>query len=604
MIKYKHLLFLILLALLLRAPSFLFRGYPDSDELRYFTESLSVYNNVSGGWEIDPIDRGKLFFVILQAPVSGILYSLTGNTALSASLFPFLCSILFVAFFYLLGYRMYGRDTAFWVGLVSAVIPYLSYYAGMMYTHTFFTYFLLLGAWLLYLYFESGSRKLLLAACIVLALLLKIRIEGIGVYLAAVYLVLLEFRRRTETRETGRRGLLSLAAILVICPLTVLLMFKGIAALMIAPQQGSSAATGVLLGKALGNLARKLSALYGLRLPGGFLESDKLDYLLHNFYLVPYAAATVAYDALKTLFILPTRVIPPLLFIFLGVSLLAGPSGSRAGRLIEKLFVLSFLVSLIYPLAYLLAHSRYIYLALPAAILFIAKGIRRLEQSLDEKLSWKIRFLTPKVLLSFLILAYVGTAYYFLQIGFLLKNRPLVVVFASQQSVSGPMGEVVAWINDRYGEKKMAVMGLYFHTAFLRNKERVDFPVEVKNVDGEWLPQPLSLEKTLELLRDRGEALLVLSKNQVFGPKAGTHGAPDYFAMSMARNTGFTDESLELMRDSRARDSAYQLRELQGLMDGTVQVPGLDLVRTFDFQATGDTVMVFFYRAQAGPADP
>jgi len=596
MFKNKNLLFLISVAIIIRLPFFLFHGEPAGDEFGYFEEALGFIRSWQDGWSISPVYQSKLFFIILQAPVVGLLYSITGNVPLSVSVFPFLCSVLFVAFFYYFAEKLYGKDTAFWAGFICALMPFTVFYSSSMLTHLFFIYFFILGGFFLYRYLETRRMVFLLIGCVLLALLFKIRVEGYGVYLIAAYIIIDQYRKNKEEVEKNRRNFAKVVGIIIICPLTVYFVFWVVAASFLDSAGQATSVSNVLIGKALGNLSKKIYALYNVEFPGGFLKSNKFDYLIHNFYLVPYVVIHLGYEVLKTVFILPSRVIPPLFFIFLGLSYLGDSEGHHSTCQIEKFFLLSLLTVLIYPLIYFLSHSRYVYLVVPVAILFMSKGINKLEILLNERSLWKRKFITPRSLIALLIFCYLSAGYYYLEVGSLLKDKPPSILSARQKSGDVSIDKLITWVNKEFAGKNIPVMGMRDWMIYLENKENLDFPPKVKYVDGQWKTMPISFNETMDLLKGRQEALLVIFKSSVFDGQSLRERKRDYFKESLEKNLGFHDEGLELMRDPTESEPTHYFQEFKGLMNGTTVVPGLSLIKTFEVSETEDTINVFLYQ--------
>jgi 4-amino-4-deoxy-L-arabinose transferase-like glycosyltransferase len=577
-------LFLLVLALVIRLPFFLTRGEPGGDEIIYFGQSLSIFRVADlSGYHVYGNYYGKIFFVLLQAPFSSLVFLLTGNVTLSASFFPFISSLLFIILYYYFVKKLYGEVTAYWAGLIMACLPFMVYYSASMLSHTFFIYIFILGCLFLLKHLEDRKYLSLLVACFILAFLCKIRVEGFVIYLLAAIVVFYEtWKTGTEVNDY-RKKVLSTGLILVSVPLLISVSSELLTVYFFGPPDRSF--QNFAAGKALGFLSYKLSTMFGVKFPGGFLKSNKLDYLLENYHLVPYVLLIVFYDTMKTLFVIPARLIPPLLFIFLGV-VLAGKAEkkSRQVQVIERICLLSLLTVLIYPLLMFLSHSRYIYIYVPVLVLFIAKGLKVVEDFVSEKLAWKKKQFSSKMLLTILVLLYFSTFYFIM----------LVPIFKNWNSIKAT-NIVAETIQKDFGLKKMPIMSM-IGLPFDRNHDVLYFPYKISNREGVWgYWTPVSLEETVGILKKREEALLILSRKMVSGESAAPETPRDYFAESFSRDLGFDDEGLELMRPKNAA-SKDLYSEFRPIITGEETVPGLSLVRILPDLASGDSIYIFRYQ--------
>ena len=574
MFKDKQLLFLLLLAFLLRLPFLVFRSEPSGDELRYLAESFRVFNLEALRGYLHLVDYDKVFFIGVLSPFSSLVYALSGDLTLSASLFPFILSLLFVWLFYNFTSRLYGKDTAFWAGFLCAALPSVVYYSAYSLTNPFYAFFFVLGSFFLWRYLNQWKTTDLVICFLILISLGKIRIEGLGILFFGVYTVFAAYHRK----EGEKRGYLKITAVIFVSTVLLFTFYRLLALRIfgISPLSSYSA----LLGKSLGYLTLKLNSLMNVSTPGGFLQGDKLSYLAHNPHLVFYAGLSIAYDVLKTLFIIPGRLFPPLLFLFLGyVFFQREHQADEPVRSLERFFLLSLLTILIYPVFWF-SCSRFAYLLVPVLLFFLAKGVEFYESALAHRLGgaqfrWRVR-----LVLGLGILAYLTF--------FLVQ---LIIPQVKHKQATDPLKPVAEWLITEFGDEEVAVLS-WSELGSRINKEQLNFPIKVENVRGQWREMPVSLDETLKMLQARGNTLLVLSHQEVFGAP---QGAGDYFEKSAAINLPFiNDESIENMRDRSYRDSPYYLQEFKALLDGTLEVKGLSLLKVIETGPGGDTYYIFF----------
>ncbi len=590
---WTDLLVLAVIAALIRLPLLLLRGQPAGDEIRYLSACFKLFRVDQLEGYLHLVDYDKVFFILATSPFVNLIDLISGNLVLSAGLTAFAAGVFFVVFYaYVVG-RWYGRRTGWWVGLLAASIPAMVADSVQLVSHTFYVYFFVFAVFMMWKYLRGASTAALVAASLAFASLAKIRFEGIGLFL--LFLIVLWQVRRTEG-ESGAAALKNLWPAIG-AGVLALLVYRGLSAWIYGSFTGGGLEQ--LFRNSLGLLSNKLRVLFEMTTPGGFLQQNKLEYLLSNPGLVFYSALAVGYDLLKTILILPGRLIPPLLFVFAGVAF-AGKGDSYwekgENRAVRAFCLLSLLTILAYPLMWF-ASSRFVILVVPVGILFIGLGLGKFELKMERRWSSRARLFSPRIVLSTALLVYM------------LFLDAQIVVPKIRAAGRGPVVSPAAqWIKTNYGRSDMPVMGRGDWLAGL-GLDYVALPLKTEHHDGYWRAVPISIDETVEIMRGRGKALLVLARSMVIGQsgKGGESGEDHssyYFSESAARNLPFTDESLENMEWYRTQPKAFLFQQFRPLIEGRLEVPGLELVKKIPVGERQDTVYVFQYLKPLSRANP
>ncbi len=580
----KKLFFLLALALLLRLPFLLMRGAPASDELSYFAQILHLLDIAHLESLYRFVSYDKPVFLLVNAPAVGLVYVLTGNPIWAVSWFPFLLNLLSVWLVYHLVSRLYDERTGLWAGLVWACLPVLVKRSANLSPESFYLFLMLLGLVFLHRALQSGRLRWLTTAALALACLGRVRPEGFGLFL--VVLILLIMARRNNQLGTvtlGRTLLVFGLAALVALIVPSLIMLASFGSPTEAYYQG-------VAGKILGKLTLKLNHLFGLRTAGGLLSGNHLQYLLHNFHLVPAVAAVLIYDTLKTVFVLPTRLFPPLLLIFLSAVLFRGRNPGPETKFVEKALLISLVFLLAYPLLFFLSHSRYVFHYIPVLTVFIAVGITAVE----DRLSRFRLGLSPSFLLGGLICSYFALFYFVIYVP---KFRDRTEAVERDRPVR-------AWLAREFDSRPQAVMSepsLPFHINKLESMPARDISLR----DGLWgYWEPLSLENTLARMRQEGIRTLVVS-TRLRDKNAAE--PPDYFALTGFQIMGDGDEGLEMLRSpdgsTRERRCDNFYAEFIGLIDHSISPARLSLRESIPFDCGRDTLLIFDYASDGDSLD-
>ena len=566
----------MLLAAAFRLPYLLLRGAPAADEVRYYAESLALFNIERHQDYLQLVDFDKVFFIIVTAPFSVLIHFMGGSPALAVSLFPFIAGILFIPLIFRLTEKLAGGGPAFWAGLVWAGLPSTVYYSAYSVPHTFYAYFFVLGCLLYLNYLQTGSRNYLIAATGVLFSLSKIRIEGLIVFL--IFITVLVFKDRSDGALPRK---ICLDAALVCGVVAALWMiYHGISLLIFGTARGSGYS--LLIRKSLGYLTLKIDSLFAVRTPGGFMQGSKLIYMLENPRLVALALTAILYDLLKTIFILPSRLIPPLFLPFLGLAFSGWKETSREAKSTVIFMTASLASILVYPLFWF-STSRFAYLIVPVGVFFIARGISSAESLIDTARGTAGGIFSSRRLLSSLTIIYL-----------VFLNLPLVAIglTASGQATKPDYEPVRKWLGMNLKDKKVAIM-CWGDLAFALNTDFIQFPINVDRVIGKWQPVPVKLDDVVGLLDQRQNALVVVSRSEL-SYQGSAKDRNDYLKQSANLNLQFYgDEGLDDMGERNELGSSFFLRDFLPLIQGQQTFPGLNLVGTAKASGSEEIYYIF-----------
>jgi len=573
----RPVLYLIILGFLLRLPFFLLRGDVSDDELNYFIQILHLMD-ISHFQSLSQfINYDKPLFVLLNAPVVGLLYLLTHNSIWSVAIFPFLLSLVSIALVFHLASKLYDERVGFWAGLIWACLPSLVKSSPYLAPHAYYAYLFLFSFYLLLRSLETGKDRYLISSALIFAGLGRVRPEGIGVFISALLFLILSARKKKFPHLfVGKTALLFGASFIVMFILPKLVFIA-----TFGPPKATylQAVTGKILGK----LALKLKYLFELSTPGGFVAANKIEYLVRNFYLVPYIAAVLLYDTLKTVFILPVRLVPPLLFLFLGALFFRSEDEKPETELIVKIMLASLLLLLAYPLIFFLSHSRYIFSCLPVLIIFIAVGF----STVEKKLALSGMRLKPRLLLESCFFCYLALFYF------------VIYVPMFQQRDKLKNTAVREWVNKEFSNGPRAVMStleLPFHV----NMNFYSPQAEISFRDGQWgYFERISLNKTLTSMRLLGITTLVIS-TAIRNKK--TTAELDYFATTAFQIMGDGDEGLEMLRDHSyiggiKHGEDFYLDYIK-LINSNNYPDGLTFQEIIPYNNFTDTLFIFRYDSQ------
>ncbi|MFH1069952.1 MAG: hypothetical protein V1794_10080 [Candidatus Glassbacteria bacterium] len=528
--------------------------------MRYFAESLTLFNIEGYRGYLHFADYDKVFFILVNAPFSALIHLLGGSPALAMGLFPFFASLAFLLLIYWFIEKIGGERTAFWAGLVWAGLPSAVYYAADTAPHTFFIYFFILGCSLFYQYSETRKKIYLIFAASILFSLSKIRMDGLVIFVIFLaVLVYAERRAGLKNREIAGSVMLAGAVAVVLW-----LVYRSISTQIFGSGRGAD--YGQLVRLSLGYLTSKIDALFGVGTPGGFFEGNKLKYVVENPGLVFLVLLSATYDVLKTLLIVPFRLFPPLLLPFIGLAV--GGIGLRdeKARIMLIFMALSLISILIYPLLWFSA-SRFAYLFVPVAIIVIAGGYSRAEEMIDNTRRKVGSFLSGRRILTVLTIVY-----------FVFLNLQLVAAAMKSERDSAASYEPVReWLQKNFGDREIAIM-CWSDIAPALGRGFIQFPIKVGRIDGKWRPLPISLSDVESLMNEKGNMLVIVSKEELYG-KTYSGEEIDYFARSVAVNFPFIgDEGLENMDPRNRLGSVYFLQEFRLLVEGNIAVAGLTFV--------------------------
>ncbi len=592
MLRDKRFWFLLFLTVLLRLPTFLFRGAPSGDESNYFDQALDLISHGPGWQGVESVQAApKLLFILLNAPSVWSVYSLTHNAGLSAAVLPFLISIAGLLAVYVVGRRLYGPAGAYWAGLLYAVMPSIAFHSSVMTAEQMYVFFYLVGLILLGNYLAEGKKGQLIAVMLLFAALCKVRPEGIVIFALSLALVSARCWKASPVGTGVIRSIIGVVTVSTICFLGSNLFFafltrSGLVPISPGPGIGS------FPGHILGNLGRRVTSMFGVGLPGGLTASgNKLGYIMENWRIVSLASVLVLYDVLKTVLILPTRIIPPAFFLFLGLSCAYDEPRPSHLRYLEVFILSSSLMILFYPVLFQLSFSRYMFILTPIAVFLGARGLVVLEKRMTlHPAVWLGKHI--RTILTVSILLYVVTGFYFLQAGALYREGA-GTVFANQGEMSRNRNKsmLVEQLRQGYSGKNITVMGEGDWWHRLEGVNKSLFPFRVGLVDGLWVTLPLSSEDVMDSLSAKKPALLVLSRSQ-FYPVV-RPGVTNYFRKSLSLNLGDGDEGLEIMRPPEENDNYSIYKNLKFIWDGDSLSVGLRLVETVASPDDPDSLKVF-----------
>jgi hypothetical protein len=588
--SWQDLVLLMSIAVLIRLPLLLLRGQPAGDEIRYLSACFKLFRIDQLDGYLHLVDYDKVFFIVASSPFVNLINMLSGNIMLSAGLTAFAAGVIFVAFYAYVASRWYGRRAGWWVGLLAAGIPAMVSDSVLLLSHTFYVYFFVVAAYLLWRYLRVRSTSSLVIASLAFASLARIRFEGIGVFLLFLFIVWW-FRRAEE--ESGAEALKKLWPAFGV-GVIALLGFRCLSAWIFGSFTGGGLSQ--LFGNSLGYLSNKLRVLFDMPTPGGFLQQNKLDYLLSNPELAFYGMLAIVYDMLKTILILPGRLIPAFLFVFVGIAFSGNQNHcwtKSENRAVRALYLLSLLTILVYPLMWF-ASSRFVILIVPVGILFIGLGLEKVEMKLERWWRWRGKIFSPRMVLSTGMLIFM-----------LFFDAQIIVPKIRTADSEVEVNPVVKWIKTNYGQSDMPVMGKVSWLADI-GLDYVALPLRTKHQDGYWRAVPISIDETVGIMRSHGKALLIVTRSQVIGlsgNSARDHSSY-YFSQSAARNLPFTDESLENMEWFRTQPKAFLFQQFKPLLQGEPEVPGLELVKKIPIGGQQDTVYIFQYTkmSEANPS--
>ena len=121
----------------------------------------------------------------------------------------------------------------------------------------------------------------------------------------------------------------------------------------------------------------------------------------------------------------------------------------------------------------------------------------------------------------------------------------------------------------------------------------IQFPIKVDRANGKWQPVPVKLADVAGLLAPRQNALVVVSRGQLFDQDIGK-GRNDYLRQSVNLNLPFYgDEGLEDMGERNELGSSFFLRDFLPLVQGQQTFPGLKLVATVKASDMAETYYIF-----------
>jgi len=555
--KNKKIALLILLAATFRLPFFILRTGPHGDELRYYAESLTLFNIEGYRSYLNLADFDKVFFIMVNAPFTALIHLLGGSQALAMGFFPFIASLVFVFLMYRFIEKISSVRTAFWAGLICAGLPSAVYYSAYAVLHTFFVYFFMLGCLLFYQYIKTRKRIYLVIAASILFSLSKIRMEGLVVF--AIFLALLVYAERRaglKNREIAGSAMLAGAVAVVLW-----LVYRGISTQIF--ESGRGADYGQLVRLSLGYLTSKIEALFGAGTPGGFLEGGKLDYVLENPGLVFLVLLSATYDVLKTLFIVPFRLFPPLLLPFFGLAFSGLGLRDEKARIMFIFMMLSLLSIFIYPLLWFSA-SRFAYLFVPVAVILIAVGFSRAEELIDNTHRKVGSFLSGRRILTLSTIVY-----------FAFLNLQLVAASKKSEMDSAVSYEPVReWLQKNFGDRQITIM-CWSDMALAIGRDFVQFPFRVERIDGKWRSLPISINEVASIMREKGNVLVIVSENELYG-RTNAETNYDYFSRSLAFNFPFLmDEGLENMDLRNRLGSRFYLQEFRNIIEKQISISGV-----------------------------
>ncbi len=572
---------LALTAIALRLPLLLQKGYPASDEAGYLAACFKLFGVEAFEGRLNIVDYDKVFFFLVLSPFVNLAYWLTGSFQLTASSVALTLSVLFVLLFYYVTCRIYGRTAGWWAGLLSAVLPAMIMKSSSLLTHQFYVFFFVLAIFMMWRYLQEGKNSCLVLSGIFFISIARVRFEGILVFCA--FMVVYWWTMRV--RQVSFRNQLKQLGMLAGCALVMLIIYR----LVSETLYGSLSKGGYerLFSLSLGYLSNKLRVLFNTPTPGGLLEADKLEYALNHLDVIGLAVLAVLYDLLKTIFIIPVRLIPPLLFPMLGFAIL-GYSGREARSMPQKavdaVCLLSLLSILIYPVFWFSA-SRFAFLLVPVMILFIARGLAVAEVNLRGWFSAKRKKYSARALLAAPVLIYI----------MFINIQIFVPVVRGEERVDH-FREPVEWINSRFEDSDLPVLGLGDWIARL-DLRYIRLPMRTEHQDGYWKAVPISIEETLQMMRNEGEALLVLVHGQVIQVQQASsiNHSNMYFSESARCILPFNDEDLENMEWFRTQQKSNLYQGFQPLLRGEMEFPGLSLAGTIG-SGLGK-VYVYHYKA-------
>ncbi len=534
----------------------------------------------------------KLLFIIINAPVVNFFYKVTGNAGLSVAILPLLLSIAGLFAVYELGRRLYGIRGAYWAGLVYAVMPYLVLQSSLMHAEQYYIVFYLFGALMLNSYLRSRKTSVLILTMSWFAAICKVRPEGIIIFFIALVSIITWSLKERE-HEPGRKNeWLRTAFLSTACLVFINLFFMLIVEFDIVKVDAGSISS-AYSGKILGSLARRITSLFNIALPGGLTNTgNKFGYLMDNWQVVFLAGLAWSYDILKTVFILPTRVVPPLILVFCGMALADKESRDPDVRFTERFLLASLLLILFFPVIYLLSFSRYMYIISPVAVFLAARGLSFLERRFASPDGLRWRLLTPSTIITCIIILYVSTGFYLLQAGDFLR-RGAATVFSNEYQENGKRNtvELVKWLGENYSGNQVALMGEGEWWHMVEGMNTLRFPYRMGNVNGIWRVLPVSSAAVLDTLRNNSPALMVLARSQFFQIRRA--GSKNYFNESLSRNLAYSDDGLELMRPAEENDPIFIFQELSSFWETDSMPDSFKLLRIIAAPEDQDTIKVF-----------
>lgn len=370
--RTKDLIFILLLALTIRLVYIYYNFSLGGDEVKHTAMAISIWQGGVFSGFFHPIDLPRLFLLIFISPWISLTYLITKDVMLAAGITPFLFGTAVVLIIYQICFRLYDRKTAIWAGVLASLFPPLVLQSSRLLPEIYYLFCICYGILFLVYFFEKRTLINMFLASLFFAMAARMHIEGNLVFLLLVVYVLYEACKWKRGGLIPPRSLVFMAAVMFGTLLTIMLVELIVAIKVIhVPRSSSSALIGILLGK----VVHRLQTLFLVKTPGGFLQSNPFQYAAENLHLVWYSLLAVVFDLLKSIFLIPLRIIPPLLLIVFGFSF-SNNCLSYTQKRIETFLLLMLPTLLVFPVL-LIAELRYFALLIPVAIIFLAKGMSR-----------------------------------------------------------------------------------------------------------------------------------------------------------------------------------------------------------------------------------
>ena len=587
----KKLFIILIIAAIFRVPAVLYTDV-SGDSRAYFNQAVEIFNNGYSSASIESVHKTKILFTSFLAIVVGPLYRLIGDTEITVSIVSFIFSIILVWSFWLMLRSVYGDEIAFWASLIFAVLPYNLSSSNTLLAHNYILMFMFWGLYFLNRFLKENKIRFIIAAAILLAYLIKVRPEGVLIFLF-IAIVSTSLIGKGYFNSNGyaihekvwKKTAFAWAGSFIVMYAVSFLINHAVGSAADSSQTGS---TNPIIGKALGNIARKIQALFAVQPKGSLTQSDKLVYITNNLKLVMLSSAVYIYDLFKTMFVLPMRIIPPYVWFLAGASLFDTGKYVRHDNKTILLFsltlIFAFFCCFIYPALYLLSHSRYVYLVVPIACLGAGIGLSNLVGRFRMKRTSE--FAAISILLVIVIFNYLLPC-----LGMCITSgRP--IIFQHVESRVSAIDNVQKYINKNYPDLTIPVMGLGPFTSALPGKPRLDYPQHYHSDNFLFVPDTISLLETITLL-DKNRPALVLIPDTRNSKPSRVNRAYSYFSRSLELNNPFVDEGLELMRSAEEKDHRYIYSQLLDIIDNRHKYEKFKFVETFSDQT--QTLYLFEY---------